>query len=326
MQIEDYLKKYQPIVYKIFGNALSGDKLSHAYLISGSVGMPLKEIATYLAKSIVCPNHNPFACNECSTCMRVDDGNYSDLIVIDGSESKIKKSDVEKVTSNFDKTALEKNGSMIYILHLVETMTTVAVNALLKFLEEPGKNVYAILTTENESKLLPTIISRTQVLKLREIDRNEVIEDAIENGVAPEDAELLSGLYFDPNTIKNVASDESYLKTKNVVLAILDALSVGKDEAIFTSQSLAVSEIKTYPGAKLYIDLLTIFFQDILNITSNEDIILKSYATILGELAGKLKHVDKSLLVLMSSPAKLNININIPLLFDHIIYEITKEE
>ena len=117
MQIKDYLEKYQPIIYKIIGNAISDDKLSHAYLISGAVGMPLKEIALYISKSILCPNHSPFACDNCLTCARVDEQTYGDLIIVDGSESKIKKGDVEKVLTTFDKTALEKNGVMIYILH-----------------------------------------------------------------------------------------------------------------------------------------------------------------------------------------------------------------
>ena len=54
MQIGQYLEKYQPVIYKTFINAIHDEKLSHAYLLSGSVGMPLKETAMYLAKSLVC--------------------------------------------------------------------------------------------------------------------------------------------------------------------------------------------------------------------------------------------------------------------------------
>ena len=327
MQIDKYLEKYQPVIYKTFVNALQSNKLSHAYLLSGSTGMPLKETAIFLAKSLICDHPAPLACNKCITCMRVDDGNYADFMIFEGTGAKkIKKGDVEKVMTTFDKTALEKNGVMIYILHLVETMTTVAVNSLLKFLEEPGKNVYAILTTENESKILPTIISRTQVLRLKEIERQTVIEDSIANGVAQDDAELLSGLYFDPNTINTVSTDENYLKIKDLVLAQIDALLTSKEDAIFTCESIVINEIKTYPQAKLYLDLLIIFFQDMLNLTSKGDIYLKSYATILEDLSKKIKYVDKALLTLMNSVGQLSLNLNIGLLFDHIIYEITKEE
>ena len=210
MQIEKYLEEYQPVIYKTFVNALDSNKLSHAYLLSGSIGMPLKETALYLAKSILCDDRKPLACNNCITCVRVDEGNYPDLMVFDGEEGKIKKGDIEKITTSFDKTALEEKGIMIYILHLVETMTPIAVNSLLKFLEEPGKNIFAFLTTENETKVLPTIISRTQVLRFREIDRAKIIKDAVFDGVFEEDAQILSGFYNDSNTIKTVAESKEY--------------------------------------------------------------------------------------------------------------------
>ena len=208
MQIDKYLQEYQPVIYKTFVNAIEANKLSHAYLLSGSVGMPLKETALYLAKSLICDNPNPLACNNCITCMRVDEGNYADIMVFGDGNTKIKKGDIERITSTFDKTALESKGVMIYVLHLVETMTAVAVNSLLKFLEEPGKNIYAFLTTENESKLLPTIISRTQVLRFREIDRDKIIKDSENIGVIEENAQILSGFYNDANTIKEIAESK----------------------------------------------------------------------------------------------------------------------
>ena len=136
MQIDKYLQEYQPVIYKTFVNALQTNKLSHAYLLSGSIGMPLKDVAIYLAKSILCDNPNPLACNSCITCMRIDEGNYPDVMVFNGENAKIKKGDIEKITSSFDKTALEEKGIMIYVLHLVETMTPIAVNSLLKFCQQ----------------------------------------------------------------------------------------------------------------------------------------------------------------------------------------------
>ena len=143
MQIGQYLEKYQPVIYKTFINAKNENKLSHAYLLSGSIGMPLKETALFLAKSLLCDDPQPLACEKCITCLRVDEGNYPDVIIFDGTEGRIKKDDVQKIIGSFDKSALEDKGIMIYVIHLVENMTSVAVNALLKFLEEPGRNIFA---------------------------------------------------------------------------------------------------------------------------------------------------------------------------------------
>lgn len=325
MQIEKYLEEYQPVIYKTFVNALDSNKLSHAYLLSGSIGMPLKETALYLAKSILCDDRKPLACNNCITCVRVDEGNYPDLMVFDGEEGKIKKGDIEKITTSFDKTALEEKGIMIYILHLVETMTPIAVNSLLKFLEEPGKNIFAFLTTENETKVLPTIISRTQVLRFREIDRAKIIKDAVFDGVFEEDAQILSGFYNDSNTIKEVANSKEYEVAKQALNDQLESLCMSPDDAIFSCQKLIVPALKTQDTTRLYIKMLTEIFKDLLNLSVNENITLKSYDNILHELLNHVTHIDKSLIMLMSSLKKLDLNVNTGLLLDHIVYEITKE-
>lgn len=325
MQIGQYLEKYQPVIYKTFINAKNENKLSHAYLLSGSIGMPLKETALFLAKSLLCDDPQPLACEKCITCLRVDEGNYPDVIIFDGGEGRIKKDDVQKIIGSFDKSALEDKGIMIYVIHLVENMTSVAVNALLKFLEEPGRNIFAFLTTENESKVLPTIISRTQVLRFREIDRSEIINNAEIAGVLAEDAELLSGFYNDSNMIKTISESDEYKVAKQALDDQLSAMLISPDDAIFTCQRLIVPNIKTYDIARLYIKMLAEIFKDLLNLSVSGNITLKSYDNILHELLGHLRNIDKSLLIILSSLNKLDININIPLLLDHIIYEITKE-
>ena len=118
MQIKEYLSKFQPIIYQTFVNELANEKLSHAYLISGNPGMPLKETALFLAKSVLCDSPNPLACDTCITCARIDEGNYPDVMIFDGEKSAIKKSDIERIITNFDKSALESKGIMIYILHI----------------------------------------------------------------------------------------------------------------------------------------------------------------------------------------------------------------
>lgn len=326
MQIANYLEKYQPIIYKTFINAKRDNKLSHAYLLSGSIGMPLKETAMFLAKSLICDDPNPLACEKCITCLRVDEGNYPDLIIFDGGDGRIKKEDVQKIIGSFDRTALEEKGIMIYVINLVENMTTVAVNALLKFLEEPGRNVFAFLTTENESKVLPTIISRTQVLRFREIDRKEIINNSRIAGVLDEDAEILSGFYNDAEMIKTVSESEEYKVAKQALDDQLNAILISPDDAVFTCQRLIIPAIKGNTQiARLYLKMLAEIFKNLLNLSVNGDITLKSYDNILRELLTHLTHIDKSLLMILSGLSKLDLNVNVALLLDHIAYEITRE-
>lgn len=324
MQIKEYLEKYQPTIYKTFVNALHNEKLSHAYLISGNPGMPLKETALFLAKSILCDSPNPLACDSCITCARIDEGNYPDVMVFDGEKDRIKKGDIEKIITNFDKTALESKGIMIYVLHLVETMTPIAVNSLLKFLEEPGKNIFAFLTTENEAKVLPTIISRTQVFRLKAINVKKIINDAVSAGVFQEDAELLSIFYNDAESIKNNIEEENFVIAKQALNDQLNAMLMSRDDAIFTCQRLVEPKMKSGIVTRMYLKLLSQVFQDLNNLQVNGEIIFTCYANIYEGLLEKLKNLDKSLLVIMSSMKKLELNVNTSLLLDHIIFEITK--
>ena len=325
MQIDQYLNKYQPIIIKTFTNALKNGHISHAYLLSGNAGMPLKDSALYLAKSLLCDDPNPLACNNCITCLRIDEGNYADVIIIDGETNKIKKSDVAKVIDTFDKTALEAKGIMIYVINLVEMMTPVAINSLLKFLEEPGKNIYAFLTTENEAKILPTILSRTQILCFKNVPIKDIIDDALNEGVSLDDAELLAPFYSDGKLIKDIVESNNYQLAKNALDEQLDALLSNKDEAIYSCQKNIIPMLKNNDSVKLFLKFLSLIFQDLLNKKVNTKVMLSTYDKILDELLKKLKHIDKSLYIIMSSIGKVDLNVNLGLLLDHVIYEITLE-
>lgn len=324
MHIKDYLKDKQPSIYKTFSNAISTNQLSHAYLIVGDYGTPLKETAIYLAKSLLCDSPNPLACENCITCLRIDNNQYADIIIEDGSKGTIKKEDVDHITSTFSKTAIEIKGKVIYIIHLVENMTAQAINALLKFLEEPGKNTYAFLTTENESRVLPTIISRSQRLFLKLTKREDIIEEAIKNNINKEDAELLSFIYNNVENIKDKIQDETYPDLKETLINYLKTLS-NVDDALYFVESNLLEKNNSKETAKLFIDLLASFFEDAIRIKNNEHIFLSSYDKIIKDLSNALPHIESSLLEIISLKSKIDLNISIASIFEHLSIYLLKE-
>ena len=330
MQVEKYLEKYQPVIYKTFLNSFQKEKLSHAYLLCGNPGTPLLEVAKFLAKSILCDDPSPLACNNCITCLRVDDENYPDFIVFDGSKSTIKKDEVSSVEEQFEKTAFESKGIMIYVLHLIENMTEQAINSILKFLEEPGKNVYAFLTTNNENSILPTIISRCQVMHLKLVDRNIVIQDAMNEGVSKEDSELLSYFYNDGELIAEILQDEdekdAYDSAKEATIRFLEELK--KDDPrdlVYFEQNFLIPLVKTKESARFFLDMLTQTFKDILSIQNGGYPILESYDTMLRDLASRLNNVEEMLIEILKSRNLINLNVNISLLLDHLVLHIIRE-
>lgn len=330
MRVENYLKKYQPVIYKSFLNALENNKLSHAYLLIGNPGMPLLEISKFLAKSIVCEDPSPLACNNCITCMRIDDDNYPDFIVCDGSKESIKKSQIDEIEEHFGNVAFEKNGKKIYILHLIENMTIEATNSILKFLEEPEDNVYAFLTTNNENSILPTIISRCQSLHLKLIERNIVINDAIDLGIDQNDATILSYFYNDSELIfdllNNEDSKERFYCSVKLVEDLFDTLvNQGKREAIYYTQTVIEKNVTTKESFRFFLDLLAQFFEDLINIQNNKEVILNNYDKILHDSLNVITHIDESLVEILKQRNLINLNLNIPLQIDHLIFEIIKE-
>ena len=331
MQVEKYLKNYQPVIYQTFLNSLQKDQLSHAYLISGNNGAPLLDVATFFAKSILCDDPSPLACNSCITCLRIDDGNYPDFFVFDGSKATIKKEAITTIESAFEKKAFENKGIRVYILHLIENMTIEAINSILKFLEEPGQKVYAFLTTNNENTILPTIISRCQVLRLKLIDKQIVINTAIEEGVDKKDAELLSYFYNDGELIKEILEDKesnnAFFAAKECFEEIIELLAEGDTNAIiYESQSNVINRIKSKEACRYFVNMLVMAFEDAINIKNQKNAFLESYATIIESLSNKLSHLDESLIELLKCSGVINANVNIPLLIDHIFYTITKED
>lgn len=324
MLVGKYLKEKQNVVYQTFFNALNTAHLSHAYLLVGEQGTPLLEVATYLAKSLVCDSPNPLACEHCLTCLRIDDGNYADLIIIDGALRTIKKEDVQVIEERFETSAVESKGKMIYIINHVENMTQEAINALLKFLEEPSDNIFAFLTCENESRVLPTIVSRSQTMHLKSIDKSIIKTEAIELGVNEEDAELLCNFFNNAELIKEKETDADFINAKNCLLSTIDALQKNNNLAFVQIHQEVTPNIKTKESARYYLDMLTIVFQDLLNITINSDVFLKTHTDEFKIITSKLKHIQASLLTIMASRGQIDMNINIGLLIDHVIQYILK--
>ena len=331
MQVGKYLEKYQPIVYKTFINAINNKQLSHAYLLVGNKGTPLLEVAKYLAKTILCDDPSPMACNNCLTCLRIDDNNYMDFMLFDGEKKGITKSNIDDIELQFGKTAFEKKGIKVYILNCIEYMSDITVNSILKFLEEPQENVFAILTTNNEYAILPTIISRCQTIHLKPMDRKESIKDAVELGVNQEDAELLSYFYNNGELIFDTLNDKDenleYQNSKTMLVDLLNSLlNDDKNQIIYKVESKIIPTINKKEPFRFFLDLLITVFEDLINIQNNREITLQSYDKILQELANnKLKHLDESLLTLLKQRNMIALNLNIGLQIEKIIRDIIKE-
>ena len=136
-------------------------------------------------------------------------------MILDGKDESISKEMIDGIQEKFSKTALEENGQRIYIIKNAENATISAQNSMLKFLEEPGSGVTAILTTDNVNRMLPTIISRCTVLPFMPRSAKDYFDDLIHEGVNQDDAYFMSHIVKDMADLKNMYDIEGQ---KNTVL------------------------------------------------------------------------------------------------------------
>lgn len=200
----------QPVAYRMMKNAIKKGN-AHAYLFHGPKGTHKLEMAIMFAQSLFCEHtKDGIACGSCDTCVRIQDGQFADMILVDGEKTSIKKEDILHIQKEFSTTALEKYGKKIYILNNCENSTAAAMNSLLKFLEEPEGDVLAILCTDQLERVLPTIVSRCQLVPFRLSDYQVIKKYGIENGLSELDAHLTSQLVSNVVEMENLVKQEEY--------------------------------------------------------------------------------------------------------------------
>ena len=325
MDFKTYLEEKQPYVYNTFKNAKLNNKIAQTYLVKGNDGAPVLETALFLAKSLICEEGDILACSSCMDCIRFEENNYADFMLLDGNKQTLKVSDIEALQEFLSSSCMERKQKKIYVINCLENSNKETLNALLKTLEEPHENVYAFITTRNETKLLPTILSRCQSLTLLPTDRKTIKKEVEEQGVSIDDAELLASLYTNVESILNMVDDDNYRLCKDALFDTLDSLEQSPNKCLLYVQSELVTKIKTKEQARLYLDLLSIAFKDLLLIQmEQEEITLDIYRKTLETIAQNIKNIDKIYLEVMLSRGKIESNVSISLLLEHIFIQIIK--
>lgn len=144
-------------------------KLVHAIIVSAPSGVGKQKLVELLGQFILCshPNHqSQQPCFQCKTCLLVQARTHPDFFRVTSDKSHIGIDAIRLVTGFIQKTAQLGNAKVV-ILPEVDDLTESAANALLKTLEEPTDNSFLLMTTADVGKLLPTIVSRCQVMQLK---------------------------------------------------------------------------------------------------------------------------------------------------------------
>ncbi len=160
-------------VIRTLTNAITEDRLHHAYLFTGPRGTGKTSIARILAKAVNCiEGPTPAPCGVCESCTTITSGTSLDVIELDmASHGGVDDARDLRERAQFAPTTVRRK---VYILDEVHMASTAAFNALLKLVEEPPGHVMFAMATTDPQKVLPTILSRVQRLDLRRVDAEDV--------------------------------------------------------------------------------------------------------------------------------------------------------
>ena len=325
MQIKKLLEESQEVAFATLKNGFINNKKSHAYLLSGSRGTPLKETAIFLAQSFLCENPDPLACGECLTCIRVADGSYVDVEFIDGEKTSIKKEQIEALQTNFSRSAIEEKGLKIYIIHLIENTSIGAVNSLLKFLEEPEKNIIGIITTENISKVLTTIVSRCQVIRLKNYSKSILVSELIEAGVDVEDAKLMVQNRNDIDSVLQTVGDESFHAVKDLAIDTAAKLCENIEGFIYYMERNIEPMLFDRKKCSIYLEILNVIFKDVLCLSNPSKIVFSNQIRTLKSLQDKNLNLAVIMEAIMIAQGQLDANVNCALLLDRLFNKLLTE-
>ena len=182
-----------------FRKRLQGDRLAHAFLLSGQPGTGKQGLAMEMAAALLCLENSLPACGSCRSCQLLVSGAHPDFRILSFELNKSGKLRTEIVIDqvrqliSFLQLTTTISEKKVALVQPAEAMNRNAANALLKTLEEPPGDAVIILLSNDPSRLAVTIRSRCQKLQVRSPDTDTALAWLLEEGAYGE-GEAISAL------------------------------------------------------------------------------------------------------------------------------------
>ena len=327
----------QPEALALIKHSLQTGSLAHAYLLVGAPHIGKMTLALDLARALNCEGNNA-PCGECQPCRRIIEGKHADIRIVSLNSARDSGDTKARVEIGIDDIReLQHNASLppfegkykVFIIDGAEYLSTEAANCLLKTIEEPPPQVIILMLTSEESRLLPTVVSRCQRLELKPMLTNEIEKILTESyGVDPGKASLLARLSHGClGWALTVSNDDSYLSQRNQRLTEMISLLTASWQERFNYAAKLGSERKS---AEDIIRLWLVWWRDVMLIKCgcNQSIINMDYIPLLekwNELLSLLE-VRDFIDCLQKSLYQIALNANLRLIFEILMLDIPKKE
>jgi len=310
---------------KLIRNQLKSERLSHAYLFLGPVGVGQIELAKTLAKTYFCENMDGDSCEECTQCIKVRHSNHPDFDLLEAEDNKDQIGidlirDLQKRIAYRPYEAQHR----FFIISGADQMTEQAANSLLKTLEEPPDYATLILIAKDDSKVLPTILSRCQQIRFEYLSDEILTSYFKQQGVKEENLKLMVRLAKGSlvQAEKIINNREIFQKRNQVFQFFIDLADKSRVE-VFRE----VEKWKKWYGEGLPLfDLLIDWYRDIIIIEGVKNSLINNddYLNSIKSLRKKYSRAEliQELELIREINASINANVKIELALQYLLLKL----
>lgn len=307
----------QPISYRTLINSVKNEKYSHAYLIETNGYSKSFDFALAFAKYLFCPNKysNREKCKNCNQCSNIDKNEFIELKIIQPDGQWIKKSQLEELQKDFSKKSI-LGTKKIYIINGAEKLNASSSNSLLKFLEEPEDGIIAILLTENIYNLLDTIISRCQIISLKN-NKKLLEEDTM--------LKLANEIYNNQESINLFIENEDNKLKLQKIMEFVNYYEENHSQTLIYVNKLWNEYFSEKEDIYNAFTIILLLYKDAFNAKLNKKIeIFTDYIQFIQNINEKnnINSLISKINVIMDLREKIKFNINPNLLMDKLIIEL----
>jgi DNA polymerase-3 subunit delta' len=241
---------------------------SHAYLIVGPAQVGKTTLARSFAQALLCQGEDR-PCSACRACKLIQADRHPDVSLVSPEGARIKIEAIRELQQALSLSPVEGDYRLC-IIRQMDVATPSAANCLLKTLEEPPQRAILILTASGVEMLLPTIVSRCQVLSLRIVEMERIVAALRERGVGRERARLLASLAQGRiGWAIEASQDEGMLARREEVLEKVLGLEDASYQARFAWADQLSRNVDQVPHA---LNVLSSWWHDVLVLASGSGV------------------------------------------------------
>ena len=283
--------------------------------------------AQLFAMTLQCERGGAEPCNECHSCRQALSGNHPDIIRVVHEKPNTISVDEVRVQINNDIMIRPYNGKYkIYIVPDADMMTPQAQNALLKTIEEPPEYAVIFLLTENADSLLPTILSRCVILKIKNVKDALIKKYLMEQMEIPDYKADVCTAFAQGNMGRAImlATSEHFNEIKEETLQMMKYIKdMELPELLKALKSLSSYKIEVDD----ILDLISVWYRDVLLYKATKDIngvIFSDQMKYIKERANTSSYegIETILKALETAKTRLKANVNFDLVMELLLLTI----